>query len=138
MGAREIVASFVERRNKGELSEEEQNSYVALNIAKQEELEALTPDELKEVVVVLLNAGGETTSGIVVWNLITLALNPEVQEKARQEVNAVESVSLAMRNSGRKGAFPYLSAIIRETHRVRPAMPMSLMKKPNKDVELCG
>merc|ERR1711879_812833 len=95
MGAREIVASFVERRNKGELSEEEQNSYVALNIAKQEELEALTPDELKEVVVVLLNAGGETTSGILSWNLITLALNPEVQEKARQEVSAVESVSLA-------------------------------------------
>lgn len=136
--AREIVESFVERREKGELSEEEQNSYVSLNIAKQQKLEALTPDELKEVVVVLLNAGGETTSGMLIWNLITLALNPEVQEKARQEVSAVESVSQAMGNSGLKGSFPYLNNIIRETHRIRPAVPISLAKKPNKDIELCG
>jgi len=134
-----FVDDFVERRERGELSEIEKRSYLAVNLDKREEDHTdLSVQELKEIASVLLSVSIDTTSAIMNWNLVTLALYPEVQEKARQEVMAAESITKAVMDNGRKGSFPYLNAVIRETHRVRNPVLTPMVKKPNTDVEIGG
>jgi len=134
-----FVDDFVERRERGELSEIEKRSYLAVNLDKREEDHTdLSVQELKEIASVLLGVSIDTTSSILNWNLVTLALHPEVQETARKEVMAAESITKAVMDSGRKGSFPYLNAVIRETHRVRNPVPTPMVKTPNIDVEIGG
>lgn len=46
-------------------------------------------DELNRFIGVILEAGAETTSSTLQTLILCLALHPEVQEKARQELDAV-------------------------------------------------
>ena len=68
-----------------------------------------------------------------------MALNPEVQEKLHAELaHAVETCGGINAQTLRKGNIPYLHAILRESHRLTPASPMTVFKETLADVELHG
>ncbi|KAH9926682.1 cytochrome P450 monooxygenase [Fomitopsis serialis] len=64
-----------------------------------------------------LIAGHETTSYGMTWCLFALAQVPEVQQKLREELLAVETEAPSM---DELNALPYLDAVVRETLRVHP------------------
>jgi len=139
----QLVDDFLERRDRGELNEFEVNSYIAANLQKTEK-DGLTAQEFKEMTTLLLAASVDTTSGIINWVLFHLALYPNVQRKVRREILSHMKVdggstdlakTLAM---GANQTFPYLSAVIREVHRVRPAVVTPIIKAPVQDIELGG
>jgi len=136
------VDEFVERRDRGELNEFETNSYIAANLQKTEN-DGLTAQEFKEMTTLLLAASVDTTSGIVNWVLVHLAFYPDVQRKLRREILSHMKIdggssdlakALAM---GANQAFPYLNAVIREVHRMRPAI-VGINKAPIQDIDLGG
>ena len=50
------------------------------------------PDEnIFQVIVDLLMAGSETTSTTLLWGLLYMILNPDIQTKCRQEISQVTS-----------------------------------------------
>jgi len=139
----QLVDDFVERRDRGELNEFETNSYIAANLQKTQK-DGLTAQEFKEMTTLLLVASVDTTSGIINWLLIYLALYRDVQTKVRREILShmkIDGGSSDLANTlamGANQAFPYLSAVIREVHRLRPAVTGPIIKAPIQDIELGG
>jgi len=141
--ATQLVDDFLERRDRGELNEFETNSYIAVNLEKTEK-DGLTLQEFKEVTGFLLAVSVDTTSSIINWVLVHLAFYPEVQRKVRREILSymkVDGGSSDLANTLAMGAiqvFPYLCAVIREVHRMRPPAIGPIIKAPVQDIDLGG
>jgi len=139
-----ILEDFLARRASGELDEYELGSYCSVNLSRQEEVEdGLTLEEFKELVPLFLIAGVDTTAGTLTWVLLFLAVYPEVQAKVRQEVLSCvtadgSSQDLVEALSRPKKMLPYLNMVLREVHRIRPAIPVPIIKTVETEIELEG
>ncbi|KAJ7785829.1 cytochrome P450 [Mycena metata] len=78
----------------------------------------LREDEIVSQMRTVLSAGYETVSAIVAWVLYELAVNPQLQEKLREELSSPGDPSLDELNS----QFPILDSVILETLRLHPAI----------------
>jgi len=140
-----LITDFLKRRSQGKLDEFELQSYMASNLSRVEEsMTSLTEQEFKDMTTFLLVFSMNTTSSILQWVLIYLAFYPEIQAKVRNEIlskvsqnGSPEELAGVMRK-GIKKELPYLSSVIRETHRVRPAMVWTATKEPHCEVDLGG
>ena len=87
----------------------------------------------------LLAAAVDTTSSMVNWTLLSLATNPAAQERLadelRRELGGGDLTEAAVKG---RNALPYLNAVVRETHRMRPSLPLSVMKAVSEDTEILG
>eukprot|EP00579_Thalassiosira_antarctica_P005575 CAMPEP_0201901928 /NCGR_PEP_ID=MMETSP0902-20130614/54691_1 /ASSEMBLY_ACC=CAM_ASM_000551 /TAXON_ID=420261 /ORGANISM="Thalassiosira antarctica, Strain CCMP982" /LENGTH=676 /DNA_ID=CAMNT_0048435913 /DNA_START=32 /DNA_END=2064 /DNA_ORIENTATION=+ len=92
--ARDKIESFIERKERGELSENEQVSYLSRALDRQkEEGSNVTVREVMELAFISLFAAVDTTASVLSWNLLHIARSPDVQEKLFQEISAsVETV----------------------------------------------
>ncbi len=70
----------------------------------------LTDEELRDQLVTLLLAGHETTATALAWSLHELGKNPEQEAKARDAATS--------------GDDDYLEAVLKESMRVHPVIPM--------------
>ncbi|CAE7416930.1 Cyp12b2 [Symbiodinium natans] len=102
--------------------------------------QSIPVEGIKEVAASVMLAGIDTTTSVISWNLLYLAMNPEKQEILRKELREVlgsgditEEIAANM-----KSKLPYLRAVIRETHRVAPATPIMTQRPAPCDVELAG
>jgi len=143
--AREIglkkIHDFIERYDRNELNEMERASYLAGAIERQRKIKEVTQDEMVELCLTTLYVGVDTTSSVTAWNLMHLAMNPEVQEKLYAELNTATKTE-----KGRikldadvlsKKVSPYLHMCIRESHRATPAFAASMWKGNSKtDVDI--
>ena len=78
--------------------------------ARDEQGRAMTDVELRDELVTLLLAGHETTATSLAWTFDRLLMHPEVLDRLRAELAA--------------GRDEYVDAVIRETLRVRPIVPL--------------
>ncbi|NVB78484.1 MAG: cytochrome P450, partial [Kofleriaceae bacterium] len=78
--------------------------------ARDEAGEPMTDVEIRDELVTLLLAGHETTATALAWTFDQLLANPHTYEKLRAELAA--------------GRDAYLDAVIRETLRIRPIVPL--------------
>jgi len=135
------IHDFIERHDRNELNEMERASYLAGAIERQRETKEVTQDEMAELCLTALFVGVDTTSSVTAWNLMHLAMNPEVQEKLHTELNAA-----TITDKGRikldadvlsKKVSPYLHMCIRESHRATPAFAALMWKGNSKsDVDI--
>lgn len=84
----------------------------------------------------LFVAGGDTTKDTLLWLLLLISNQPEIQKKMRQEVEQIADDEVP--TLGHKGKFNYLQAVISETMRFRPIVPFGMPHKTTCDVELNG
>merc|ERR1719419_272431 len=140
-----LITDFLKRRSRGELDDFELQSYMASNLTRVEEsMTSLTEQEFKDMTAFLLIASVDTTSSILQWILVHLAFYPEVQAKVRNEIlskvsqNGSSEELAAVMRKGIKKQLPYLSSVIREIHRIRPAIAWTATKDPQCEVDLGG
>ena len=85
----------------------------------------------------LFGAGGEPTSVTLKWALRFLAMNPEVQCRARKEILDVvgnnRSVQLSDRDS-----LPYTQALVMDLIRISDIHPIGVLHAPDTDTEIEG
>lgn len=131
---------FRDRCEKGELNEAEKASYLGRAILRQEQDASIGEEELAEIIKVALTAAIDTTSSLLSWNMLHLALNPDVQAKLHEElVESTTKYGGLNEESLRKANVPYLHAVLRETHRLTPAAPLTIFKENSlSDLELHG
>ncbi|KAJ7484013.1 cytochrome P450 [Mycena galericulata] len=77
-------------------------------------------------------AGSETVSTTLAWFLLALVMNPELQKKAHQELDAVVGRDHLPKISDMK-QMPYLRAMGRETLRWHPVDPLGMQHKSSQD-----
>mmetsp|Transcript_9863 Transcript_9863/g.14610 ORF Transcript_9863/g.14610 Transcript_9863/m.14610 type:complete len:563 (+) Transcript_9863:59-1747(+) len=138
------VHQFTERKNRGELNDLEEKSWLAHAIERQAAGgTGITDEEMVAISGIILSASVDTTSSLLSWNLLHIALNQDVQERVHEEL----STAIASTGSGdgrlsadifNKKTTPYLHAVLRETFRLTPAAPLASFKKVGSEIEIHG
>ncbi|KAK7390086.1 hypothetical protein VNO78_25385 [Psophocarpus tetragonolobus] len=94
----------------------------------------VTRPHISHLFVDLFVAGIDTTSSSIEWAMTELLRNPE---KVRKELQQVFTKNEQLKES-HISKLPYLQAVIKETFRLHPPVPMLVPRKSKVDVELCG
>ena len=87
--------------------------------ARDEDGQAMSDAELRDELVTLLVAGHETTATALTWALRWLLAAPAVEERLRSELAGAGDLDPA-----RIQALPYLDAVVRESLRLCPIIPL--------------
>jgi cytochrome P450 family 135 len=105
-----IYAEIARRRAQEDLGERA-DILSLLMLARDEDGQAMTDQELRDELVTLLLAGHETTATSVAWAVERLVRHPDKLARLVAEIDA-------------GGGDEYMQAVISETLRVRPVVPM--------------
>jgi cytochrome P450 len=107
-----IYEELAKRRAQQDLDERTDILSLLLQ-ARDEDGQAMTDDELRDELVTLLLAGHETTATSVAWAIERLVRHPDKLARLVAEIDAGEQAGDA-----------YMTAVINETLRVRPVVPI--------------
>jgi cytochrome P450 len=107
-----IFAELARRRSQQDLSERTDILSLLLQ-ARDEQGQPMTDGELRDELVTLLLAGHETTATSVAWAIERLARHPRQLARLLAEIDAGE-------DAGER----YMTAVVNETLRVRPVVPL--------------
>ncbi|WCJ22117.1 Cytochrome P450 76AD1 [Euphorbia peplus] len=80
---------------------------------------------IKHLFMILLVVGADTTANPLQWAMVELLTNPETIRKARGEIEQVIGRDIMIKESD-VAQLPYLRAIIKETFRMCPGMPLAI------------
>jgi len=83
----------------------------------------LTDDEIAAQAIGFLLAGSDTTSVTLSLTCFYLAMNPEVQDKLKHEIDSVWTDEHEMPSYETVRELPYLDMVIAETLRLHPTVP---------------
>jgi cytochrome P450 len=114
-----LFAEFARRR--AEERTDRTDVLTLLLAARDEDGEPMGDQELRDEMVTLLLAGHETTATTLAWTLHYMLAHPAVHARVRDEVAA--HVAAGDRIPG-SGDLPFLDAVIKETQRLMPIIPM--------------
>jgi cytochrome P450 len=106
-----IFAELARRRSQQDLSERTDILSLLLQ-ARDEQGQPMTDGELRDELVTLLLAGHETTATSVAWAIERLARHPQQLARLLAEIDA------------REDSQRYMTAVVNETLRVRPVVPL--------------
>jgi len=105
-----IFEEIARRRAQADLAERKDILSLLLQ-ARDEDGNAMTDPELRDELVTLLLAGHETTATSVAWAIERLVRHPQKLERLMAEIDA-------------GGGDEYMTAVVNETLRVRPVVPL--------------
>ena len=94
--------------------------------ARDEQGEPMRDDELRDELVTLLLAGHETTATSVAWAIERLVRNPQQLARLVAEIDA-----------GPDGGERYMTAVVNETLRVRPVVPI-VARMLTRELDVAG
>ena len=98
--------------------------------------EALSRQEVYDQCMVSFQAGHETSATALLWWSWLLATHPEVQDRARAEVDAMLAGRVPTADDA--GALPYLSATLKEAMRLYPPVAAIMTRRLTRDVTVGG
>eukprot|EP01132_Coremiostelium_polycephalum_P012017 gene12017-14698_t len=84
----------------------------------------------------LILAGTDTTANTIIFIVLMMANNPEMQERLYKEVT--ENLQDGYTYTNDKHKTPYLNAVIKETMRKFPVAPLSVPHITTEDIQLKG
>ncbi|XP_076825009.1 cytochrome P450 2J3-like isoform X2 [Clavelina lepadiformis] len=82
----------------------------------------------------LYTAGGQTTSGMLSWGLLSVVHYPQTQKKLREEINQV--IGDGKVNKSSKASMPYTNAFIQELMRIRTMVIFTIPHETTEDMDL--
>ena len=85
----------------------------------------MTPIELSNFMGAIMQGAAETTSSVMLSNILYLAANPWVQKRAQEELDKVCGVE-RMPTWSDFSDLPYINCILKEGLRIRPAFVLPL------------
>ncbi|XP_021759825.1 cytochrome P450 83B1-like isoform X2 [Chenopodium quinoa] len=106
-------------------SEREDIVDVLLQLMNERSFE-LTLDHIKAVLMVILIAGTDTSSAMVIWAMAELMKNPISMKNVQEELRNVMQHKGCINNSDLVG-LEYFKAVVKETFRLQPATPLLIV-----------
>ncbi|KAB2070895.1 hypothetical protein ES319_A08G186600v1 [Gossypium barbadense] len=106
-----------------------------LQLSKQDSNEELDRNLIKHLILDLLIAGTNSTSSTLEWAMAELFHNPKPLRVARRELQQVIGEGNPVEES-HVTCLPYLQAIVKETMRLHPPIPLLLPRKAEEDIEI--
>ncbi|XP_045801636.1 cytochrome P450 93A3-like [Trifolium pratense] len=98
---------------------------ILLEILEDESTEIkLSRENVKAFILDIFMAGTDTSAITIEWCLAELINNPDVMDKARQEIDSIMLDMNRLIEESDIPNLPYLQAIVKETLRIHPTAPM--------------
>ncbi|XP_056384387.1 cytochrome P450 2J6-like isoform X2 [Hyla sarda] len=94
-------------------------------------------ENLFTCMVDLFVAGTETTSSTLEWSLLYMMMNPDIQEKCREEIDKIRGDREHLNYEDRL-EMPYTQAVLQEVQRFASVVPLGVVHAPIKDMQLNG
>ncbi|KAF2289791.1 hypothetical protein GH714_038639 [Hevea brasiliensis] len=140
--AKEIVAGFVEQRIKEhKLGKEETKDFLDTLLEYEgdgkEWHEKIPYEKVIIIVLEIFFTGTETTSTTIEWVMAELLNNPEVMRKVKEELNVVVGENRKVEESDIE-KLSYLQAVLKETLRLHPPVPLLLPRNTIQDTNFLG
>jgi cytochrome P450 len=133
------VKARLDKEARGEVVEQSKKDKDLLTLMLEsfydEENETLSNEEIKCQLAVFFLAGHDSTAIVITCHMYYLALHPEAQRRAREEVLKFLPTDEHLDPNTR---LPYLEAIIKESLRLHPPADMLLFSDIAKDVKFEG
>ncbi|XP_028806264.1 geraniol 8-hydroxylase-like [Neltuma alba] len=85
----------------------------------------------------LFVAGIDTTSSTIEWAMAELVRNPEKLKKVREELKQATNEGEQLEDF-HMSKLPFLRAVVKETMRLHPSLPLLVPHKTEDEVQLCG
>jgi len=120
----------MEEKKKTGINNDDQNECLARSIVEMMFENNLSPQEVRDNLSIFFIVGHETTSNSLAWLLAVLSSNPEVQQKARQEI--LNKIPGEVTFESLK-ELPYIDGLIKEGLRMFPPLPFINGRKAIKD-----
>ena len=98
---------------------------VYLTQMKVENIDSFNDEQLVLVCLDLFEAGSETTSTTLLWSVLYMAINPEIQEKCQVEID--EKIGSRSPTIEDVPNLPYVMATLMETQRASIMWKLTLM-----------
>ncbi|XP_078685991.1 cytochrome P450 2U1-like isoform X1 [Branchiostoma floridae x Branchiostoma belcheri] len=108
--------------------------FCLLEVEKQEKVEGLTEEIIVYMALDLFLAGIGTTTSTLRWSLLYMTLNPDIQNKVQQELDAVVGEGLPALSH--RSQLPYVNACLLEVMRIRPVGPLAVPHAPTETVKV--
>ncbi|XP_078621239.1 cytochrome P450 2J2-like [Branchiostoma floridae x Branchiostoma japonicum] len=97
--------------------------FCLLELEQREKVDGLTEENVVYMTGDLFFAGTETTATTLLWSLLYMILNPDIQNKVHDELDAVVGASLPALSH--RPQLPYVNACLLEVMRIRTLVPLS-------------
>ncbi|EYU31746.1 hypothetical protein ABFS82_07G060600 [Erythranthe guttata] len=114
-----------------------EGDFLDLLIRLREDTSASVKIDWNNIKAILMNifvGGTDTSASTIVWALTALMKNPSAMKKAQQEIKTLISNKKSSINEDDIEKLPYLKAVIKETMRLYPPLPLLI---PKETMEKC-
>ncbi|KAL0671906.1 hypothetical protein Bca4012_034610 [Brassica carinata] len=97
----------------------------------------LDNNDIEHLLLDMFTAGTETSSSTLEWAMSELLTNPKTLAKAQAEIEHMIGQNGLVQEPD-ISEMPYLQAVVKETFRLHPTVPLLLPRKAETDVEIFG
>ncbi|XP_078578610.1 cytochrome P450 2U1-like [Branchiostoma floridae x Branchiostoma japonicum] len=108
--------------------------FCLLELEQQEKVDGLTEEHIMYIAQELFFAATDTTANTLLWSLLYMTLNPDIQNKVHEELDAVVGESLPALSH--RCQLPYVNACLQEAMRIRPVGPLAIPHATTEAVKL--
>ncbi|GAV73804.1 p450 domain-containing protein [Cephalotus follicularis] len=137
-----IIARLVaERAEEKKLAREKEKNFLDVLLEYQGDKKGgpdmISEQNMKIIVLEMFFAGSETTSSTIEWGMAELLCKPDLMRKAKEELNSIVGPSRKVEESD-IGDLPYLQAVVKETLRLHPPLPLLLPRNALQNTNYMG
>ncbi|GLT89902.1 hypothetical protein SLE2022_078630 [Rubroshorea leprosula] len=138
-----IISEFVKERMEEKKLGKETTTKDFLDVLSDYQRESKEGADMlteKNIIIFVLEmffAGSETSSSTVEWAMAELLCHPELMSKVKEELDQVVGPNKKVEESDAEN-LPYLQAVIKETLRLHPAVPLMLPRNAMEESNFMG
>ncbi|KAI9154545.1 hypothetical protein LWI28_027882 [Acer negundo] len=137
-----IVSGFVNERIEEQCSREKTNKDFLDGLLEYEGDGKEGPDRISDqnvkiIILEMFFAGSETNSSTIEWAIAELLRNPEFMRKTKEELDQVVGQKRKVEEKD-IDKLPYLKAVVKETLRLHPPVPLLLPRNSMQETNFMG